>query len=434
MPEENRARVLTGVNSTGHAVAADAILREIGPQTKRIMLVLIDLKRWTSSPPEGRWDLLRDPAFLPSGNVSELQIPELEQPIGDLKVSLGFGAGQEGERRTVSSLLSLLDWAEGRQAIMTAYAIAREALPICPDSPMLNYRAGRLARRNAYYDEAEVRFQAAIRFGLESGDWLAHALGYAGLGNTYREKEGPQNLALAERNHVLSLREARLHFLTELEGDALHDLAGISFENRNVRAGLIFARDALDTFEDDDSRIPGLANDVAWNWMHLLRTYDRAFEIFNEVSAHLTNPKDRLYLLANLARAAAGMGSKVHFMRAWSEADELRHTIPAEGTAAALLQLADGAMGLAQGDRARMAAEEAYRIAAERKEVAVQTRAENLLARLAAEPVIWSTSPGPAVPQTDPQQRATKRFGDELLDVLRRRPGVRPRWTDSPSP
>ncbi len=417
--------------TTAAGIGPRGIIDEVGAGAKRILPLLIDLDRWVNSSPEQHAEQLADPAFLPP--APDLHLPDLELPVRELRSGLNQQGTLDGDRGIASGLLGIVDWAEGLQAISTAFELAKASLRVCPGSAMINYRVGRLARRIASYVEAEEWLNAAIRLGRESGDWRAHALGYAGLGNLYRDRGSNRDLQRAERNHVLALRAARTHFLPEIEGDALHDLAVISFEKGNARAGLIYARDALDRYGSDHPRIPTLASDVAWNWMHLLHAYDSAFEIFNEVSAHVTEPKERLYVIANIARSAAGSGKSVQFQRASSEIYRLVETVPvSDEVASAMLQLAYAAMDLARGTDAKHTAEYALRVADERGNAVVRNDAMDLLNRLSEDPVVWSTGSGLALSQSDPQQRATQRLATELLNVLRKRTPSQPRWTDAP--
>jgi hypothetical protein len=204
----------------------------------------------------------------------------------------------------------------------------------------------------------------------------SRALG--GLGNLHRQRG---NLPRATRYHGLSLKAARRHGLpATFVGDALYDLAVMAFEMGAAPLGMAYAREALATYGSGHPRIPRLANDVAWFWMDRCGDFEHAASVFEALLPHACEPAQRLTVLANLARAAAGAGHEARFEHAWVETwVQLRTSAVQESHAAALIQLAQAAGNAGAWERARMAAARALEVATARREGKAIVMAEAVL-------------------------------------------------------
>jgi tetratricopeptide (TPR) repeat protein len=268
-------------------------------------------------------------------------------------------------------------WAEGMGACRTALCFFALAEEMDPERPHLGYHIGRLARKLAMYDLAEPWLKWAHGKSRAAGQWEVAALCASGLGNLYRQRG---NLPLARRFHRFCLRIARTHGLRTLEGDALYDLAGISFDADQERTAMKYVSEALAAYGPGHGRVYALAHDVAWFWMDRSGRFADAAEVLLALVDHLWEPRRRMVLFASLARAAAGAGWNSIFESAWTEAWGMMRQQPSKhGHAAALVQLALGSGTLGFWDRAELAAGEALRIARERQENEYVLQAEAML-------------------------------------------------------
>jgi tetratricopeptide (TPR) repeat protein len=334
------------------------------------------------------WQMLRNvrgridagdelPGILMMGECGELMdaVPELrttlrgmtrllreKRPDADTRDGLVLGCAHLGL------------WAEGMGACRTALCFFALAEEMEPERPHLGYHIGRLARKLALYDLAEPWLKWAHRGARANREWEVAALCVSGLGNLYRQRG---NLPLARRFHRLCLRIARRHGLRTLEGDALYDLAGMSFDGGEEEEAMRNVSAALAAYGPGHGRVYALAHDVAWFWMERSGRFAQAAEVLLGLVEHLWEPRARLLMFSNLTRAAAGAGWVSVFESAWAETQMLlRQQRTKEGHAVALLHLAMAAGSLSHWDRALVVAADAYRIARERQESEFVIRAE----------------------------------------------------------
>lgn len=273
--------------------------------------------------------------------------------------------------------LHVATWAEKAGAYRTALAFFQLAEDADPDNPHHAYGIGRMARKVARYGAAEAWLKWAHWTARGRRNWEVAALSLSGLGNLHRQRG---NLPLATRFHELTRRVARLHNLRTLEGDALYDLAGIAFDFGDTQRGIELARGALEAYGPGHRRVYSLARDIAWVWMDRFGLFENAAQMLLLLLEHLWEPFDRVLLLANLARAAAGAGWNDLFENMWNETwATMREQSVRSGHAGALIQLAYGAGMLGYWDRSHLAASEALTVAREREESEMIMAAESIL-------------------------------------------------------
>ncbi len=268
-------------------------------------------------------------------------------------------------------------WAEGWGACITALTFEQLAQSAFPANGYFAYDVGRLARVLADFTAAESWLKWSARLSRRQKAWKVYFLSLAGLGNLCRRTG---NYPLAVRFHRLSLRVARMHGLRTLEGDALYDLAIMHFEMEHAILGSDYARQALQAYGAGHARVMRLAHDVALFWLESVGDFKNAKDTFQELLQHVWEPADRVVILANLARAAAGMGDESVFEATWNETWALlRRQEAREGHAAALIQIAHGAASFGYWSRVEIAAFEALGVARERRESMHIIMAEQML-------------------------------------------------------
>jgi tetratricopeptide (TPR) repeat protein len=275
----------------------------------------------------------------------------------------------------------LADWTEEKLELDLAISYARVAIDLDPSSAVAAYKAGRLARRLAVYEEAERLFKAAIERGRAALDWETVSRAYAGLG---RSQEQQGEFEDAEASHMRSLATALDHGLRELQSDGYHSLAVVAFERDKTDEGVSYARKALDACGARKDRIAQLAHDLAYVWLIRESTPERVLSIFNEVLQVVEEPVRRLVVLANIAHSYGKLGDSAKFDGITSHVEALLGATSAfgENHAQALLDLGYGAAALGRDQQARRYAERSHAIAQKRKELFVVAKAEDFLQEL----------------------------------------------------
>jgi tetratricopeptide (TPR) repeat protein len=162
-------------------------------------------------------------------------------------------------------LLMVSQWAEREQAQRSAVVFLQAALLMLPGNVGLSYQIGRLLRKLAMWEQSEAWLKHSHAVAENQGDWENHGLALSGLGNLHRERG---NYPEAVRCHLAALESARVHGVRRIEGDALYDLAVMSFERLAVQEGMAYVRQAIVAYGPGHSQLVRLANDVAWIFMH----------------------------------------------------------------------------------------------------------------------------------------------------------------------
>lgn len=278
--------------------------------------------------------------------------------------------------RVVGACREVARWAEGRGKLATALAFAQAAATAAPEDASLAVAVGRFARMRAEYERAESWFEHALVLARLTRDWQAYAEAFAGLGNLYVQKG---SFPKARHFHDRCLRAARRYTLHEMEGAALHNLSGIEIECGNGPRAEEYAEAAFDAYPRGSSGVSRLTHDIAYLWI-LQGHHGRALPVFRETLSHLTRPADRLVVLGDVAWAGGGAGDAEAFEQAWAEAWLLAEEEGAqEGSARALMALAQGAVSMEEWKRAERAAAKAARLAGMRAESRVLTVAEGII-------------------------------------------------------
>ncbi|MBV9109084.1 MAG: tetratricopeptide repeat protein [Gemmatimonadetes bacterium] len=311
---------------------------------------------------------------------------------------------------TADACLNIAGWAEKRSALRTASWFVAAAAAFKPADASIAVRAGKLARLQADYDGACDWLTRAIEVARATGasDSLADA--YGALGFVQRKLGDFQS---AVESHLTAARIALRHQLSDREARAYHNLAVLSFELDRRHDGISYGRKALDAYGRDRERILILANDLAWLWMDHDGAYAHALSIFQESLRSISKPANRIIILGNIARAAAGIRNVAAYRRAASMLEDLVAESPVgEGHAQGLLELAKGAALLGHTERAEETARRALQHALSRKENALLTETESFLANLR------SGRPQPNRTRSEHSRSADERLNDLVSDLV----------------
>jgi tetratricopeptide (TPR) repeat protein len=384
------------------------ILDEVpGPSGLVLWQSLRDVTLWASTPPFDRDGLFSESAERRrlAAILSAGFDPQLEQPLGMITAMVGR-PGRVSAERLALACRRVAQWAEAGGSLATALAFAQAAALACPGDASAAFKVGQIARRRAEHARAETWFRRAIALARQEGDWASYSLGFAGLGTLYMQRG---NFPKARSFHSRRLRAARRHGLRDLAGGAYHDLCTIAFESGNFDEAQLLARQAFDTYGPRSPSVPRLAHDVAYLWT-LQGYFGRAVPVLKAVLPYVTKKGERLVVLSNIARAAGASANRAELERVWPEAWDLAHDQAlGEFAAEALMELARGAHGLKDYDRAEAAGRDALNLAETRREGRIVLAAEGFLQAVGLErSAVGNTSA--AMPTADSP--------DEMADML----------------
>lgn len=390
------------------------VLEEIrGPAGLLLWQAVRDVMLWSSFAPEDRDGIFAagsEENRLAALRAAELDV-QLEAPLMTLVRMVGNSATAKPES-VAMACQHIAHWADQQGGLGTAIAFAQAAAVSIPGDASAAYAVGRLARRRAEYARAETWYRRTIALARQSGDWTSYALSFAGLGNLYAQRG---NFPAARRFQIRALRAARRHSLRQIQGVALHDLFVIATSTGHGDDAQRYARGAFDAYGHEHSRLPVLAQDIAFFWMERGH-FEPALTVFRALLPHMHRYDERLVVLANMTRAAAGAGDRRLFEDTWDEVwDGVARTDSLENAAQVLLELARGAATLGEPERAERAAEKAVAIATQRSEAKIRLTAESLLESVRRSRAARSRAI--EVPQAEPQEE-TDAFAADLARSL----------------
>ncbi|HEY7770604.1 tetratricopeptide repeat protein [Longimicrobium sp.] len=354
------------------------ILREVGGEVGVLLWQAYRNVMFWSTTDEGERGHLFSPRAgeRRRAELDDARVPaELAGALDAVAAMLAAPDGTGGSD-VADACTAIARWAEEQGHMNTALAYTQAASVASPRNARLALAVGQLARRRAELARAETWFRHTIMVARQIGDWEAYSRAYIALGNMFVARG---NFPGAHRMHIKALRAARRKGMPQIQGMALHDLFVIADETGRDEQAEEYARQAFRAYGPTHPSLPSLAHDVAYFWMQRGH-FQRAMEVFHALEAHLSTPRERLVLISNLARAAAGVSNRDLFRRAWtqvyrlSKESELQTVVPN-----ALLELAFGAASLSEWDRAEQAGQESLELAQKFGQGKTRFRAEALL-------------------------------------------------------
>jgi hypothetical protein len=315
-------------------------------------------------------------AELGEARISE----ELAGPLAAIAEMLTAPDSTSGEA-VAQACTGIARWAEEQGHLNTALAYTQAASVAAPRNARLALAVGKLARRRGEAARAETWFRHTVMIARQIGDWESYSRAYIALGNMLIARG---NLPAAGRMHIKALRAARRKGLQQIQGMALHDLFVIADEMGRDEQAEEYARQAFRAYGGGHPSLLGLAHDIAYFWMQ--RGYfSQALDVFQRIEPSVTEPRVRLMLTANIARAAAGVGNRELFRKAWTQVYRMVKDPDLNAAVAnSTLELALGAASLGEWDRAEQAGQEALESAVRLGQAKVRFRAEALLESIGA--------------------------------------------------
>jgi tetratricopeptide (TPR) repeat protein len=357
-----------------------ALLDELDGIHRALFQWARDVALWIQTAPEQRPGLFR----LEAAQQSEVG-GVLARPCGTIQ-RMRANPNTTPNHAIADACTVISEWArDAGELRATEVCFAELAAGAANQNPELGLTAGRVNRRHALYARARHWYEAAIDLAKVQEDRSAQAAGYLSWANMEFQRG---KHAIARRLFLRAWRTARKFRLRELGGAARHNLMTLALELERYDEAQEHALAAFRFYGRQHERIQYFAHDVAqlWAWQGY---FSAALPIFVAAAPLITNPKERIKLLANLGRAAAGLGDTDAFFDAW---EGVTGYLPQsnEHLAEAYVNIGEGALLLGLQNQAHEVAERALALARQRGEASTEAQAEALLWKLR----------GPTLPQS----------------------------------
>ncbi|MEX2570330.1 MAG: tetratricopeptide repeat protein [Gemmatimonadota bacterium] len=371
-----------------------------------------DVMLWATTPAENRDSIFSDPPE----DVRRIRVepvlglyadPRLLSSLETLRQIAEQPAGTR-EEDVARACRALSEWADDQGKLATALAFAQNAALASGGDAAAAFWVATIAVRLNDHARAEVWFRRAIGLARQSRNWRMYSRAFGGLGNLYIRRG---NLPAARRLHTRALRGAKRGGMRREQAAALHDLFAVAVESGSGAEAERLARLALESYGTRNRRVHVLAHDVAYYWMEQ-GSFDRALPVFQAVLPLIERPIERLFVLADIARAAGGVGdvetASDTATQVWLLASEpdLEH-----GAGRALLEVARGYLSLSDTKKAAEAAQHALTSAAEYRESKVRFAAEALLESI-------GSTPAPTPPSLAPSDEVGDQLAADFVRTL----------------
>jgi tetratricopeptide (TPR) repeat protein len=277
-------------------------------------------------------------------------------------------------RSVARACLEVSEWGAAGGWLATEYLFAVLAARAADRDHEFAFAAGRAARRQGRFEDAKSLFRRAIALSRRVGDEAGYANAFLGWA-IMEEKRG--DLSAARTKFIRALRAASRGGLPELLAATRHNMIALALADRNFPEGQAHIVAAYKLYGPDNPQLYRLANDAAGFWS-AFGYFAIALPLFERALPHVVRPDERIAILANISRAAAGLGQRARFLSAWTEAVSLdRHG--GESMPDIYMELARGAQSLGYNAKAQELVREAVGWAKLRGYPAKRAVAESLL-------------------------------------------------------
>lgn len=397
------------------ALEAAGVLDELpGPLGTTLWQLVRDLRLWAATAPSFRGQLFSSAA--PPVDLALAPTPALCHAIQVL-ASVVNTPTQPTSATLGAACREISQWAASRGHLRTALAFALNEALLSERDPEAAFWVGTLGFRAGEHSTADVWFRRTAGLARWRADWDAYGRAYHGLGNLSRVRG---NLPAARLYHLRALRAARRAGLRLAVAGACHDLFADAVLAGGSDNPEQWARRAFEAY-GTDRRMVAVAHDLAYWWMEN-GYFARALPVFRAVLPHIERPVERLVVLSNVARAAAGAGDAALYQVC---ADRVRGSIDDASVraslAAALLEVARGAATLRDWEAAAALVERVQELARDRHEGRVMLAAEALAESIERERHVQGRARRPAAPAPAAPPTPADTPADDLAAEIRSR-------------
>lgn len=410
-------RIPPPLTSGTEAFEGEPVLREFaGDFGVLLWRTVRGVELWAQLEPGERAEAFPEGSY--EARMRLLQASKVEPAVMEpLVLAAGVLRGGADPARISAACVDVARWTEAEGGLATALLFAQAAYACLPEQPELAQAVGRLAWYQSDLGRAETWFRQAIAMARRGRRWADYTYGYLSMASLHRDRgSGPG----ARHAALRALHSARRHSLREYAGVAHHTLAELAIGARREEDVLYHARQAYEAYGRGNPRVAGLANDLAYGWMD--RGYfSLALPVFQSLRGAMTGPRDELFVAANTARAAAGAGKTELFEESRGEVERLlEYPHAASGSAAALLEVAHGALALGERPLALATAERARALAATHAKHRVGMEAEALMEAIRRESEAAERTPARRGRRASSELRALAREITALLEPAAR--------------
>jgi len=359
----------------------DLLRDDTGPLGFLLWRIISDVLLWTGCPPDQRAGLFR---YAREGRgepqaYATLAAPELREP---LRVLLTVSVTPElaDASAVAEACARVVEWADGQGMKETAVQFAEAAARAQSDSSPFAFISARLCRRLGEHQRSAVWYRRALRLarrtqadGIRFSE-VDFANAQLGFGNLLTDLG---RFPDAEPHFWKALKAALRAGRKSLAGSAHHNLLLVTVHMERWPEAIEHAREAVMLYKDGHPRFPLLAFDVAYLWCRQ-GYYSSALPVFEKILPWLEHQRERILVLASLARSAAAVRDHIRYVRAAREVLALA-AVDTEMTASALYHLAEGARFFHEWEKSEQFARHALELAHTRKNATVIGLAERLL-------------------------------------------------------
>jgi tetratricopeptide (TPR) repeat protein len=367
------------------------VLEEVdGPAALPLFVVLRDLLLWSAAPADERGAVFGDVTNAITALDREAIALPLREPVVTL-LTVSDRSVRPSDVELTAACTAISDWAAELSHLDTSIAFAEAAARISPNDPDLAYRAGRASRRKTAYDRAQQWFELSVALARRANDPTTYTSAQLGWGVMEIER-GRRDLA--RRRLTAAWKAAKRWKLRRLGAAARHNLMVLEIPDGDLDIATLHAAATFRLYGRHDEKLYRLANDTACLWASRL-FLEPALDVFEAALPFFTHISERALVIANIGRAAAGLGDRTRFLDACDEVTRISR-VTSERLAVSLVTLARGALALGYHVRARSLAGEAVAHARKMNDPVSERQAADVLQEL-----VMGTNPD--VPHPPPE-------------------------------
>lgn len=262
--------------------------------------------------------------------------------------------------------------------------LAEAAARVEPEVSARSYTAGRLCRRMGDHARSALWYNRALRLARRARKErrreteVDYANARLGLGNLELDLG---RFEQAEAHYWKAVRAAMRIKRKSLAAAAHHNLLLLMIDLDRMPKAVEHAQRAVRLYPSGHPRFPFLAHDVAFLWLRQ-GYFSSAFLILEKLLPWVERKRDRIGVLASIARCAAAVKDHIRYERASAEVIAIA-AVDDEMADSSLYHVAEGARSFWEWERAEQLARRALQLAEQRKNSPLAVLIHSLLADIA---------------------------------------------------
>ncbi len=308
----------------GPNIAEIGILDE-HPRVQALLIwnVVRDLMLWAGCPEEKRPELFPpESARVRNHQLESARLQEDAATWLELLMGVIYGLSDVPRPGFLSDLCErLAGWAAPQGKIATAIGFAQGGALAEPMVPRAARLVGELAARSGQTVRAESWYQRAVGIARRRQDWSVYASSFQGMGELAFRRGA---LAEAQERFRRGLLAARRNGFRPEQADGCIGMLRVAVERGRFDDARRWESRARRLVRRMPEKLQDLAAASVELWMHV-GDYARALEGLEILRLDASGER-RMYVLARIAHASAGIGDLQRLMDAWTQAWALAHS------------------------------------------------------------------------------------------------------------